>query len=470
MKMLINGKWVDKDKKIEVRFPYDNSLVDTVPQADKNDVLESIKSAKRGFEIMRKMPSFERSKILLTAAKLLEERKEKFANFIVKEVGKTIKEARMEVGRAILTLTISAEESKRISGETVQFDSVQAGADKIGFYIRVPLGVVLAITPFNVPLTLGCHKVGPAIAAGNSVILKPASKTPLSSLLLAEVLLEAGLPEESLQVITGSGNEIGELLITSPEIKMISFTGSDETGKYIMSKCGLKKVCMELGSNAPVIIMDDADLSFAIPKIITGAFSVAGQICISIQRMFVHEKIYEQFLEKFVSEVKKLKVGDPFDETTNIASMITEESAQRVEKWIKEAVADGAKDLANSMRNKSMLTPAVLIDVKPEMKVFCDEVFAPLVVVTKISNLEEGVKLANKSKYGLQGGIFTRNIKNAFYVINELEVGGVMINEIPTFRMDSMPYGGVKESGIGREGVKYAIAEMTEIKLCCFSN
>lgn len=470
MKMYIAGKWIDKQEKIEVRNPFDNSLIDTVPKADESDIEKAVQSAQRGFEVMRNMPGYKRAEILKNAAELVQKKSEEFADIIAREVGKTIKEARGEVARAVHTLAIAGEEAKRIHGETIPFDSVAGGVGRSGFYLRVPAGVVLAITPFNFPLNLACHKLAPAIAAGNSVILKPASLTPLADIMLGQVMLEAGLPEDALNIITGSGRLVGDVLVKDPRIRIVTFTGSVEVGKEIIKNAGLKKTSMELGSNSAVILMDDGDLAAAIPRILIGAYCVAGQVCISVQRLIIHEKIYDRFMEEFVPLVKGLIVGDQLKEDTEVGPMISEDSAKRVEEWVKEAIGQGAKCLPEIKRQGTLLSPMIISDVTPQMKVFSEEAFGPLLTVNKCRNLSEAIELANNSRYGLQTGIYTGSIDNAFEAVRSLDTGGVIVNDIPSFRIDSMPYGGMKDSGLGREGLKYAIEEMTEIKLVCFKS
>lgn len=469
MKMLIAGKWIDKDKKIEVRNPYNGELIDTVPQADKDDVGKAIQSAVKGFEAMRNLSGYKRAEILAGVAGLLRKRFDGFVRSVAQEVGKTVKEAKGEVNRAIQTFIVASEEAKRIQGETIPFDAAPGGENKTGFYLRVPAGVILAITPFNFPLNLACHKLAPALASGNSVILKPASATPLTDLKLGELILEAGLPEDALNIITGSGEEIGDLLVSDPRIRMVTFTGSLAVGKRLTQKAGLKKIALELGSNSAVIIMQDADLDSAIPRLLTGAYAVAGQVCISVQRLMVHEAVYETFLDRFIPLVEKLKAGDQLDENVDMGPMISEKEAERVENWVKEAMAEGAKCLPGIKRQGSLLYPMVLTGIKPEMKVFSEEAFGPLVTVNSFKTFPEAIDLVNRSQYGLQAGIYTRNINTALEAAKKIEAGGVIVNDVPTFRVDLMPYGGVKGSGLGREGVKYAVEEMTEIKLVCFS-
>lgn len=469
MKMLISGKWVDKEEVLPVKNPFDESFIDSVPQADENDIENALQSASKGAEIMRRIPSLQRAAILSKTVELLDEDKEKFAAIISQEVGKTLSEARGEVNRAIQVFIVASEEAKRISGETIPFDAAPGAANKKGFYMRVPVGVILAIIPFNFPLNLAAHKIAPAFAAGNSVILKPSSLTPLADLMLAETMLKAGLPADALNVITGSGASVGIPLMEDPRVRMVTFTGSAEVGEEITRRVGLKKISMELGSNSAVILMEDADLDSALPRLLTGGYGVAGQVCISVQRLIVHKKILDSFLKKFVPMVRNLRPGNQLEENTDMGPMISEKAAVRAETWIREAESMGAKCEIELKRKGSLLSPTVITGVKPEMKVFSEEAFAPFVTVTEFEDLSEAISLVNNSKYGLQAGIYTRSISTAFEAIDELEVGGVIINDIPSFRVDLMPYGGLKESGLGREGVKYAIQEMTEIKLVCFN-
>jgi len=468
MEMLIGGKWVNKKKLIEVRSPYDGSLVDVVPEGDGEDVERAIESALHGFREIRSLTALNRSEILKKTAELLTASSEDFSRTLTQEVGKTIKEARTEVSRAIQTFTLASEEGKRIHGETVPLDSAPGSEKKMGFFLRVPMGIIATITPFNFPLNLVAHKVAPALAAGNSVILKPATATPLSALKLGKILLKAGLPPQALNIVTGRGEIIGPSLIRDPRVRMVSFTGSLAVGQQIMSWIGLKKATMELGSNSAVVIMEDADLERAAERIKVGGYTLAGQVCISVQRVFLQARIFDQFMERFLPKVKSLKVGNPLEETTDVGPLISEDAAKKVEEWIKEAVSAGAKILCGGKRSGSFLEPTVLIDVSPQSKVYREEAFAPLVVVNRFKTLDEAIKMVNDSQYGLQAGIFTRNIGNAFLAIKEIDVGGIMINEIPTYRADLMPYGGVKGSGLGREGVRFALEEMTELKMVAF--
>ena len=469
MKMLIAGEWVDKKEKIEVRDPYDNSLIDTVPKGNSEDVLKAIESAVEGAKIARKMPVHQRTEILKKAANFVEENQEEFARMIAREGSKTIREARKEAFRCVNTLTVAAEEAKRIVGETLPFDSIAGSENRVGYYYRFPIGIIAAITPFNDPLNLVAHKLGPAIAGGNAVVLKPATVTPLSALMLGEAMMKAGLPEHVLNICTGYGHEIGETLVKDDRIRMISFTGGLEAGKEITQQAGLKKIGMELGSNTPVIVMDDCDLDLAVELSVSGAFWAAGQNCIGVQRLLIQEKIYEKFVQKFVDRTNQYKTGNKLEEDTDMGPMITEIEAKRIESWVDEAIAGGAKVLTGHKRDGAIYLPTVLENVPSGSKVDVDEVFAPVVNVYKFKTLEEAVEKANSVNFGLHAGIFTRDINTAFKAIQELDVGGVIINDSSDYRLDLMPFGGVKGSGLGREGIKFALQEMTEPKVVCFN-
>jgi glyceraldehyde-3-phosphate dehydrogenase (NADP+) len=468
MKMLIAGEWIDKSEKISVKNPYDGSVVDTVPAAGARDLEKAVSGAQKGFKEMSGLSSLDRYAILNRSAEVMRSRADEIAIVMSKEVGKTIKEARGEVSRAIQTMTLSSEEAKRIYGETIPFDAAPGGQNKMGFAIRVPLGIVAAISPFNFPLNLVCHKVGPALAAGNAVVVKPASATPLSALLLAEVLLEAGLPPSCLTVITGSGSTIGMGLVRDERVRKITFTGSLEVGKEIARNAGLKKLTMELGSNSCCIVMNDADLERAVDRIKIGGYALAGQVCISIQRVLVQEEVFEPFLEMLTAAVESIKTGDPLDTSTDMGPMIDEQSARRTEEWVKRATQSGAKLVTGGRRSGTMFEPTILRDVPRETDLWFREAFAPLVVVNPFKTLEDAIEAANDSEYGLQAGIFTKDLNSAIEAARRVDVGGFMVNEIPTYRADLMPYGGVKGSGLGREGPRYAVQEMTELKTIAF--
>ncbi|MFQ5906756.1 MAG: aldehyde dehydrogenase family protein [bacterium] len=465
MRMLIAGQWIDKKEKIEVLNPYDGSVVDTVPSGCSRDLDEAIASAQSGLKEMSSLSAFDRYRILRRAAEIVEERADQIATTMAREVGKTIREARGEVSRAVETITLSSEEAKRIYGETIPFDAAPGGQTKMGFAIRVPVGVVAAISPFNFPLNLVCHKVGPALAAANSVVLKPASATPLSALLLAESLLEAGLPPNCLNVITGSGGTVGMSLVRDGRVRKVSFTGSLEVGREIAAEAGLKKLTMELGSNSCCIVMNDANLEKAAERIRVGGYALAGQVCVSVQRVLVQEDVFESFLAMLKRHVQSIRTGNPLDDSTDMGPMIDEQSAARAEEWVSEAQSKGAGLVAGGERTGTMLQPTILKNVPRGCRVWFKEAFAPVVAVNPFKTLEQAIEVANDSEYGLQAGIFTKDIGSALEAARRIEVGGVMINEIPTYRADLMPYGGVKGSGLGREGPRYAVKEMTELRV-----
>lgn len=468
MRMYVAGHWIDREKKIDVLNPYDGTVVDTVPCAESGDIEKALESAVRGARMMATLPGYDRYRILKAAAELIEGRSEELATTITLEEGKSLVESRFEVSRAAQTLTLSGEEAKRLHGETVPFDGAPGGSGKFGFTLRVPCGVIVAISPFNFPLNLVCHKVGPALAAGNAVIIKPATDTPLSALKLTEILLEAGLPAEGIACLTGSGAAIGDVLCGDRRVRKITFTGSRDVGEQICRMAGIKKVTMELGSNAPVIIMPDADIERVATAVAATGYTNAGQVCISTQRVLTSEKVYGDFLDALKPKVEALVTGNPMETRTKVGPMIRERDAIRVGEWVREAVASGAKVVAGGERYGAIYAPTVVADVKPDMRLFCDELFGPAVAVTRFDTIDEAIALANDTIYGLAAGIFTDNIEWAMRFAREVEAGNLMINWGPQWRADLMPYGGLKESGFGKEGPRYAVEEMTELKLVCF--
>ncbi|MGH7834786.1 MAG: aldehyde dehydrogenase family protein [Candidatus Binatia bacterium] len=468
MRMFVASEWTDKPKKIEVRNSYDNSFVDTVPKGEASDVERALAYAEKGAKVMAKLSGYERWKILRKAADLMAARNPELGQTISKEEGKVIAEGRGEASRAVETMMGSAEEAKRIHGETVPLDGDPTGSKKLGFTLRVPCGVVAAISPFNFPLNLVCHKVGPALAAGNSVIVKPASDTPLSALKLTEILLEAGLPPEGIQCVTGSGGEIGDLLVKDRRVRKVTFTGSREIGERICHMAGIKKVTMELGSNSPLIIMPDADLDKVAAAVAVTGYGNAGQTCISTQRVLAASKVYGDFLDALKPKVEALTTGNQLDEKSKVGPMVKESEAVRVENWINEAVAGGARLAAGGGRRGAIYLPAVVADVKPDMRISRDELFGPAVGVTPFDTIEEAIALANDSVYGLAAGIFTENVEWAMKFAREAEAGNLHINWGPQWRVDLMPYGGLKDSGFGKEGPRYAVEEMTELKMVVF--
>lgn len=442
----------------------------TLEETPLSKVDEILQTAIKGFKIMKNMPSYKRAEILEEVSDRLRAKQEEYARVIAQEAGKPLKYARREAYRASVTMRFSSEEAKRIYGEVIPFDAEPRGVNRFAYYVREPIGVVLAITPFNDPLNLVAHKLGPAIAAGNSVILKPATLTPLSAIKLSEELINSGLPQEALQVVlTPGGSPVINKILDSDAIKMVTFTGGTEAADQIIRSHGIKKYAMELGNNSPVIVWEDADIDKAVPLIVDAGFESQGQNCIHAQRILIHEKIYDEVREKLVKLTESLKVGDPLDESTDVGPMITEAEARRVEEWVEEAIRDGANLLTGHKRVRNIYYPTILENVNLKSKIAIKEVFGPVMLLFKVRDIDEAINLANSTPYGLQAGIFTNNIKVAKRFIDELQFGGVLINDTSDFRVDFMPFGGYKYSGLGREGIRFAIEEMTEIKLVIYN-
>ena len=462
--MLIAGKWVETGTTGQIRNPYNGEVIAEVCLAGEAEADEAIRAAQSAFAVSRRLPAHKRAEALQKIAGEIAARKEEFARCLSSESGKPITDARREVGRAITTFTVAAEEAKRIPGEVVPLDITPGTDNHFGLSRRVPIGPILGITPFNFPLNLVAHKVAPALAVGNPIVLKPAPQTPLTSLMLGEVILQTGLPAGMVSILPCT-NAVAERMVTDERFKMVSFTGSAAVGWMLKGKVGKKRVVLELGGNAGVIVEPDADLDHAADRCAVGGYAYSGQTCISVQRVYAHESVYQKFLEKLIQRVSVLKAGNPAEDSTVVGPLIDEGAAKRVETWIKEAAAGGAKVRVGGKRQGSVVEATVLTDVTPEMKVSCQEVFGPVVTVTPYVKFDDALAGINDSPYGLQAGVFTRDIKKAFQAFRDLNVGTVLINEIPTFRADHMPYGGVKDSGLGREGLRYAIDEMTEIKL-----
>lgn len=465
MQMFIAGQWQDRADQIKVTNPFDGNVIDTVPRGSTADVEAALTTLVEGSRLMRVMPSAERCRVLQSAARLLRHRADEFARTITLEEGKVLTESRLEVSRACETLEVSAEEAKRINGEVLPMDAAPGGAGKFGFTLRVPCGIVAAITPFNFPLNLVAHKVGPALAAGNAVLIKPAGVTPLTALKLVEVLLEAGVPPQAIACITGPGSELGQAICTDRRVRKISFTGSFAVGESICRMAGVKRVTMELGSNSPVIIMDDADLDKAASLVAASGFANAGQVCISAQRILTSRAKYGDFLDALKPKVAALTTGDPLDESVKMGPMIREEEAQRVESWLSEAVSSGAKLVTGGTRHGTLLAPTILCDVDPKQRVSCEELFGPAVAVTPFASFDEALALANGTNYGLSAAIFTQDIDRALRFAREVDAGNLHINWGTQWRADFMPYGGLKDSGLGKEGPRHAIREMTEEKM-----
>ena len=463
-KNLVGGEWRGSRDVLEVKFPYDGSIVGAVSMATADDMEDAMARASAGFEITRRLPSYRRSEILQNMRRLMQERFDEIVEAMILEGGKNRKTAVGETGRALQTLLVSAEEARRLGGEMFSVDWTPAGENRQGFTRRAAIGAVLGITPFNYPVNLACHKIGPAIAVGNPIIIKPAEKTPLSSVILAEIVLEAGYPPQAFSMLNAWGPDT-EMMVTDPRIAMISFTGSAAVGWMLKRKAGQKKVTLELGGNAGVIVHEDADLKLAASEAAAGGFANAGQNCISVQRLLIQRGVFEEFTDLFVSEVKALKVGDPRDADTDVGPMIALRDAERAEAWVTEAQKAGASVLHGGSREGAVFQPTVMTDTAAEMKINCEEVFAPVVTVSRYEAWDDAIAAVNDTPYGLQAGVFTRDVKRIMDAWERVEVGGLQVNSASTFRVDHMPYGGIKASGYGREGVKYAIEDMTELRL-----
>jgi acyl-CoA reductase-like NAD-dependent aldehyde dehydrogenase len=462
-KLLIDGEWVETGHWLEVRSPYSGEVIGRVAKAGAAETRRAIDAAARALE--NPLPAHKRAEILVKVAGAIGRRHEEVARTISEEAGKPIKTARVEASRAMSTFTFSAVEARKLAGEMVPMDAAQAGEGKVGFTLRGPIGVVGAISPFNFPFNLVAHKLGPALAAGCPVVLKPASATPLSALLLAELELEAGLPPGWLNVLAGPASEIGDAIVADERVRLITFTGSGPVGWKLQERAPKKRVKLELGNSTPVIVAADADLDRTAEKLAANAFSFAGQSCISVQRIYVERAALDGFLERFVPRVEALKVGDPGDDDTDVGPVIDTDNRDRILSWIEEAKAAGARVLAGGTTDGELIRPTVLADVPENQKVVCEEVFGPVCVVNAVDSVDEAIDRANATRYGLQAGIFTAALANALKAAQRLEFGGVTINEAPTFRSDQMPYGGIKDSGNTKEGPAWAVREMTEERL-----
>jgi acyl-CoA reductase-like NAD-dependent aldehyde dehydrogenase len=467
--MLIDGEWTAGAEGIDVLDKYTGEVAGTVPAASPQDVDRACRAAQAAFEGYAALPAHRRSRILARAAELIAARQDEIATLICREAGKAWKYSVGEVQRSVETFSFAAEEAKRIHGETVPMDASQFGENRVGYYYRAPLGVVGAITPFNFPLNLVAHKVAPALAAGNTLVLKPAHETSLTAVALGEVLQEAGLPKGVFNLVHGTGRTIGEALVRHPIPAKLSFTGSPPVGAHIMSVAGLKRVTLELGNNSGTIVEPDADLAQAVPRCVVSAFANSGQVCISLQRLYVHEAVATEFVARFCAATQALKVGNPLERDCDVGPMISDDAAERAERWIRDALAEGARLLAGGRREGRVLWPTVLTDTRPDMKVMCEEAFAPLVSIAVYRDFDEALRLLADSPYGLQAGIYTQDLRKAFAAIRKVDVGGMMVNDTSIFRVDHMPYGGNRMSGIGREGVRFAIEEMTNLKMVCFN-
>ncbi len=464
-----NG-WEQSENIVDVRSPFDNKLIARVSLASEKDIHAAIEKACIAFETTKGLSSRKRKDNCLGVARGIENRYDEFVEALSLEAGKPVKTSRLEINRAINTFEIAAEEAQRLGGELLPMDITPAAEPYTAITKRFPIGPASFISPFNWPVNLVAHKVAPALAVGSTFILKPATSTPLTSLLLAEVILSnCSLPEGSIHVLP-CRRDGAALFSTDPRLKILSFTGSPEVGWKLKEQCGKKKVVLELGGNAAAVVHHDADLDEAVSRCVIGSFAYAGQVCISVQRILLHEKIYDEFKSKFVTETEKLKMGNPMEESTDVGPMIDEANVQRLAQWVEEAVEKGGDVLTGNQFSGTMFHPTVMENVPRDCKVQCGEAFGPLVVLDKYSTFREAIELVNDSIYGLQAGIFTRDAHNIFYAFDNLEVGGVIAGDVPTTRVDNMPYGGVKNSGFGREGIKYAMEDMTEWKVLVMKN
>jgi len=465
--LFIDGKWIVTDEKISVKNKATGTESDFISVAGEAEVKAAVDAAERAFRTVKIEP-YRRYEILMNASQILMDNQKKMAMLLSQEVGKPIREAMAEVSRAQQTLILSAEEAKRMTGEMVPLAGAPSCDNRLAFTMRTPVGIVCAITPFNFPLNLACHKIGPALAAGNSVVYKPATVTPLSAVLLCEIFAQAGLPAGYLNLLTGSGSKLGKFLTEEQRINFYSFTGSPAVGKHLMKNTGFRRVALELGSNSANIVHHDADITEVAVLCAKHAFANAGQVCISCQRVYVHRSVYHAFCDQAVAYTKKLVMGDPLDTTTDIGPMISEQEAIRIEKWISEAITRGARVLVGGKRKSAWYEPTIVTDVQADMKIVSMETFAPVFSIIPYDTIEEAIAMVNDSIYGLQAGVFTNSLDVARLCAMKIETGGVIINDGATFRTDNMPYGGIKESGIGREGPQYAVKEMTEEKLIVF--
>lgn len=468
MKMFVGGQWVESPSSASICSPYSGEVIDTVPMATDAQIEQTLATAEKGAAIMRDLSAHERTQMLFRAANLLEARADDIAYTISAEVGKPISETLGAAARSAELLRLSAFEGAQMRGETLPLDAAAGVTGRMGFTLRIPCGIVVAITPFNYPLLLVTHKVGPALAAGNAVILKPASQTPLTALKLTEVLIEAGLPEYGIQCITGSGSKIGPALCADSRVRKISFTGSTEVGEDITKVAGVKRLSLELGSNCPMIVLNDADLELAAQVAAVAGYVNAGQVCISLQRLLVQRDVYPDYLDALKAEVETIKVGDPMEKDTKLAAMISVQEADRVGEWISDAVDGGARIVTGGDHEGTIFQPTIVADVKPEMRISCDELFGPAVAVTPVDSVDEAIALANDSDFGLGAGLFTRDVTKAMRFARDAEAGNVHINWSPLWRADFMPYGGLKGSGYGKEGPRYAVESMTEMKTVVF--
>lgn len=458
------GEWVKSDQPLEITNPYNGEVIGVTYLASADQLDQAIVAAERAFKITSKQPVYERVAILDALAAKMKQHRDHIASLIALEAGKPIRDAEVEADRGIFTVQVASEEAKRIDGDVIPLDLLPSSKGRFGIVRRFPIGPVAGISPFNFPLNLALHKVAPAIASGNPIVLKPPSKDPLVMLFIAELLHEIGVEPGSLSVLPMS-REVGNAMVEDDRFKLLSFTGSPDIGWEMKKNAGMKKVVLELGGNAGVIVDADSDISFAAQRVRVGAFAYAGQVCISVQRVFIHEQVYEQFIDALVAETRKVKLGDPLDRDTDLGPMIDDKAAARSQKWIEDAVAQGARVLTGGKADGRFMQPTILENAPRDAFVCSREAFAPLVTVFKVPSFGKAVEAVNDSVFGLQAGVFTNNLERALYAFENIEAGGVVMNDIPTYRIDHMPYGGVKSSGLSREGIRYTIEDMTEMRL-----
>jgi acyl-CoA reductase-like NAD-dependent aldehyde dehydrogenase len=462
--MFLAGNWATSDEKLTIVNPYSGETVGTTYQATREQLDQAIEAAAQSFEVLRTMPTYDRVALLSEFARRMRERRDEVAQMITAESGKPIKDAEVEADRGVFTIETAAEEAKRIGGEVMPLDLLPSSKGRFGIVRRFPIGPIAGISPFNFPLNLALHKLAPALASGNPIVFKPPSRDPLTMLLVAQMLDEIGIPEGAVSVLPMS-REVGDAMVEDDRFKLLSFTGSPDVGWEMKKRAGRKKVVLELGGNAGVVIDEDADLDFAAQRVKTGAFSYAGQVCISVQRVYVVESVYDKFKQKFVEQTSQLVVGDPSDRATDLGPMIDEKAASRSEKWIQDAVEAGATVVTGGKANGRFLEPTIIEGASRESFVCSREAFAPLVNLFPVRSFGEAITQVNDSVFGLQAGIFTNKLEHALYAFESIEAGGIIMNDIPTYRIDHMPYGGVKDSGLSREGLRYAIEDMTEMRL-----
>jgi acyl-CoA reductase-like NAD-dependent aldehyde dehydrogenase len=462
--MFLAGNWATSDEKLTIVNPYSGETVGTTYQATREQLDQAIEAAAQSFEVLRTMPTYDRVALLSEFARRMRERRDEVAQMITAESGKPIKDAEVEADRGVFTIETAAEEAKRIGGEVMPLDLLPSSKGRFGIVRRFPVGPIAGISPFNFPLNLALHKLAPALASGNPIVLKPPSRDPLTMLLVAQMLDEIGIPEGAVSVLPMS-REVGDAMVEDDRFKLLSFTGSPDVGWEMKKRAGRKKVVLELGGNAGVVIDEDADLDFAAQRVRTGAFSYAGQVCISVQRVYVVESVYDKFKQKLVERTSQLVVGDPSDRATDLGPMIDEKAASRSEKWIQDAVEAGATVVTGGKANGRFLEPTIIEGASRESFVCSREAFAPLVNLFPVRSFGEAITQVNDSVFGLQAGIFTNKLEHALYAFESIEAGGIIMNDIPTYRIDHMPYGGIKDSGLSREGLRYAIEDMTEMRL-----